>query len=187
MTRHIELRNHADAAIPRIFDHLMNLVLRVVDAVRSFFLQQRELLAFGPEPLIVGEMPVENIQLDRLHAIKIALNHRDRYKVATDIDHQAPPRKSGLVVDADSGNGEALRSGSYPVAGKFRRADAPSGFAALRRTCVGVIFQMIGLILSSCCTASLAPVVWMIKLDWFDCASRHNGMPVSRESVSKKR
>ena len=125
MARHIELRNHADSAIPRIFDHLMNLVLRVVDAIRSFFLQQRELLAFGPEPLIVGEMPVENIQLDRLHAIQIALNHRDRYKVATDIDHQAPPRKSGLVVDADSGNGEALRSGSYQLQESLQAVQYP--------------------------------------------------------------
>ncbi len=61
MAGHVEFRNHADAAVARVGDHVADLVLRVVVAVRALLLQLWIALAFNAEALVVREMPVEDV------------------------------------------------------------------------------------------------------------------------------
>src|SRR5436309_682980 len=48
-------------------------------------------------------MPVQNVELHGFHSIEIALDDLDRHKVARDINEQAAPGKTGLVVDGKRG------------------------------------------------------------------------------------
>ena len=106
---HIEFGNHADAAIVRVLDDVCDLLLRVVETVRALFLKKRIDLAFDWETLVIREMPVEDIELHRFHAVQVALDHVDRLEVAAGINHQAAPREARLVVDGDRRRGETLR------------------------------------------------------------------------------
>src|SRR5579864_2773490 len=109
VTRHIEFRNYANAAVTRVVDHVADLVLGVVQAVRTQFVQLGKALAFDTEALIVGKVPVKNVQLDRGHSVEIALDHVEWHEMAAGVDHQTAPRKARLVLNRDCGNGEALR------------------------------------------------------------------------------
>ena len=65
-------------------------------------------LALDAEALVVGEVPVEDVQLDRGHGVEIALDHFDRHPVARHIEHQAAPGEARLVFDVDGGRFEAI-------------------------------------------------------------------------------
>src|ERR1700746_210516 len=45
VTGHIEFRNYANATVQRVLDHIADLVLRVIQAVRSHFVQLGKALA----------------------------------------------------------------------------------------------------------------------------------------------
>ena len=53
VSRHVEFRDHANAALARIRDHVADLVLRVVEAIRAHFMQLGEFLALNAEALIL--------------------------------------------------------------------------------------------------------------------------------------
>ena len=101
MSRHVELRNDADPPVGCISDNVANLFLGVVKPVRPHRLQLGEALALNSEPLVIGEMPVEDIHLHRSQTVNVALDDLDRLPMAGDVDHQSPPRKARLVPDAD--------------------------------------------------------------------------------------
>src|SRR6266542_2527375 len=108
VARHIELGNHADAAIMGVRNDLANLFLRVVEAIGAHFLQLREPLALNAKSLIVRQVPVEHVQLDRRHRVQIPLDYLDRHEVAAGINHEPAPWEPRLVIDRDRGNGKAL-------------------------------------------------------------------------------
>ena len=118
VARHIEFRNHANAALARVRNQIANFVLRVVQAIRAHFLQLGKFLALDAEALVVRKMPVKYVQLHRGHAVEIALEHIERDKVAADVDHQSAPGKARAVVDRNRRHGKALRPWSAPIAGK---------------------------------------------------------------------
>ena len=57
--------------------------------------------AFDPETLIFGEMPVEDIQLDSRHAIKVALDDLDWLPVPGHVDQQSAPWEAWPVLNTD--------------------------------------------------------------------------------------
>ena len=69
MTGHIELRHNADATGARIADNLPRLFLGVELPVGPHAGQLRKYFALDAEALIVGKVPVEDVQLDGRHAV----------------------------------------------------------------------------------------------------------------------
>jgi hypothetical protein len=103
----VELGHHANAAIAGVGDELADFVLRVIHAVGAHAGEPGKFLALDAESLVVGKVPVHDIQLHCCHRVEVALEHLDRDEVAADVEHQASPREARLVFDGDSGNGES--------------------------------------------------------------------------------
>ena len=66
-------------------------------------MELRKLLTLDTESLILSQMPVKNIQLDRRHRIEIALENLRRLIVTGDIDQQTTPGKTRLIINLDAG------------------------------------------------------------------------------------
>src|SRR5262249_9492298 len=99
MPRHVELRNDPNATLPRECDQVTDLFLRVVKSVGTHLLQLGKFLTFDPESLIVREVQVEYVQLDRSHAVQIALQYVHRHVMPANIDQQPAPEKSRLILN----------------------------------------------------------------------------------------
>ncbi len=64
---------------------------------------------------------MKDVHLHRFHAIDVALQNIQRDEVPADVDHQAAPRKSRLIVNGHRGHGESFRARPAPVAEKSAR------------------------------------------------------------------
>src|SRR5262249_11344234 len=148
VTGNVEFRNDADAAIPGVIHHLPDLRLRVVEAVRSFLMEFRKQLAFDAKALIVRQMPVEDIQLDRRHRVEIAQDDLDRHPMTGDIHHQPAPGKSRAVVNLDSRDSESLWTGSDQLNKSLHPPQRPSHRAGDKVSSFRADAQSVGLILS---------------------------------------
>src|ERR1700745_2871641 len=115
MAGRVELCNNADAAIMRIRDEVTDLRLCIVVDFRSHARQFGKHLALDAKPLIVGKVPVQNVHLHRRHAIEIALEHIERNEMPTNIDQQATPGKTRLILDRDGGCGKSTRSDRHQL------------------------------------------------------------------------
>src|SRR4029077_13262226 len=93
VARHVEFRDHADAAVARIRDQLTDFALGVVETVRTQFVELRKSLAFYPEALVFRQMPVKYVELYCGHAVQVPLKDVERDKVAADVNHQSAPGK----------------------------------------------------------------------------------------------
>ena len=82
VTWHIEFRHNANPAIARILDHIPQLLLRVVQAIRAFLIKFWKPPALDPEALIIGKVPVQHIHLYRSHSIDVSLNNVHRKEMA---------------------------------------------------------------------------------------------------------
>ena len=109
MPRHIEFRNHPDAALARILDQLAHLRLRIKLPIRSQLGQFREFLALQPESLIVRQMQVQHVQLHRLHRVHISFQRVHVNKMPAHVDHQPAPGKSWRVFDMHRRSPKARR------------------------------------------------------------------------------
>src|SRR5882672_4537327 len=67
--------------------------------VGARFMEFRKFLALGAEPLVLREVPVENVHLHGFHAVQIAANHFERDEMARGIHHQTAPRETRLVLN----------------------------------------------------------------------------------------
>ena len=85
--RHIEFRDDADAAIARVGDHVADLFLRVVQAVRAQSMQLWKLFALDAEALVFREVPVEDVHLHGFHSIKISPDDVEGNEMPRGIDH----------------------------------------------------------------------------------------------------
>src|SRR5688572_31648092 len=94
----IKLRHDTNAAVARVRDHVLDLFLRVVIAIRTQLVQLWKLLALDAEALVFGQMPVKDVHLHRRHRVEIALEHFDGLEVTRDVDQQTAPGETWLVV-----------------------------------------------------------------------------------------
>src|ERR1700730_5947630 len=108
---HVELRHHADTTLLCIRDHAADFGLGVEEPVRTHFMQLREYPALDAEALVLGKMPVKYVQLDRGHAVQVALDYIHRDEVAAGVNHQPPPGKARTVLDGNGRRGEACACG----------------------------------------------------------------------------
>ena len=111
MARHVELGDHADAAIARVRDHLAHLILRVVLAVGAHLLQLRKALALDAEALVIGKVPVEDVQLHGRHAVERALHVRDgiQWRATSSISPRQGKRGWSSMVTAGTPNPPAVQ------------------------------------------------------------------------------
>jgi len=107
VTRHIEFRHHADAAISGVSNQVANLVLRVVEGVGTQFVELWIFPALHAKTLILREVPVKNVHLHGFHAVDVPANDIERNEMACGIDHQTAPRKTRLVLNLERRRGEA--------------------------------------------------------------------------------
>src|ERR1041385_1108819 len=107
---HIEFRHHANAAIARVLDYFLDLVLGVKLPLGRELLQPRKLPALHPEPLIVRKVPVQYVELHRLHAIQLALDYLHGHKVAGNIDQQSVPGEARAVFNQHRWSGKTFRA-----------------------------------------------------------------------------
>jgi hypothetical protein len=82
VTREVELGDHADAALGGIIDDVADLGACVEIPIRCQLVQLGPGEALDPETLVVHQMPVEDVELDRGHPVEVAFDHRDRHEVA---------------------------------------------------------------------------------------------------------
>ena len=92
---HVELRHDADAAGAGVGDDVPGLFLGVVEAIGAGGSELGKELALDAEALILGEVPVEDVELHGGHGVEVALDDVDRLEVAADVDHQAAPAEAG--------------------------------------------------------------------------------------------
>ena len=56
------------------------------------------------EALVIAQVPVEDVQLHRRHAVQRALDLAHRLEVAAHVDHQPAPAEARRVLNAHRGN-----------------------------------------------------------------------------------
>src|SRR5947209_2194295 len=110
--RHIEFGHDANAAVMRVGDKVASFVLGVEEAVRAEGVQLGESLAFNPEALIFGEVPMEDVHLHGFHPIDVAPDDIEGNEMAADIYHQTAPGEAWLILNFHGGGYEAVGTGS---------------------------------------------------------------------------
>src|SRR6185503_6870945 len=83
-----------------VSDDFASLLLSVVQTVAAHFVKTRITFTFDSKSLIVRQMPVEHVELDRSHRVEVSLEHLDRLKMTSYVDKQPPPRKARFVLYA---------------------------------------------------------------------------------------
>src|ERR1051326_7675185 len=96
---HIELGHDADTAIVRVSDNFASLLLGVEQPVRAELRQFWEGLALDSVTLVFAEMPMEDVELNRCHAVERTFYNLDGHEVACAVDHQSTPTKTWRVVN----------------------------------------------------------------------------------------
>ncbi len=161
VARDVDLRNDLDVALSRIRDHLADLVLRIEAAVRALGAgdriaaaiagrnaaaadpgQLRVALDLHAPALVIGEMPMEGVELLLGHRIEDLLDLIQALEVAGRIEHQAAPAETGGIVDAQrrelplAATGEQLRE-------RGRTVEQPGFGCGLHRCAARVRTQLI--------------------------------------------
>lgn len=101
VTGHIELGDDADAARGCVGDDFADLLLCVVLTVGAEFSELGVNAAFNAEALVLGEVPVKDVELDGGHSVESAQNVGDRKEVAAGIEHESAPGEAGCVFNVD--------------------------------------------------------------------------------------
>lgn len=84
--------------------------------------EQRIFFDLDPPALIVGQMPVEFVDLVQREDVDVGLHVLDREEMAADVEHRPAVGERGLVAD-DAGGISPPR----PAAGGFEARAAPPG------------------------------------------------------------
>ena len=90
-----------------------------------------EALALDAEPLAIVEVPSQHVQLDRRHAIDIALEDIDGNEVPANVDQRALPHEARLIVNRDRGTEKPLGVMVMSCRKVSSPRRSPSGLGAL--------------------------------------------------------
>ena len=137
VARHLDLRHHGDEALGGVGDDLADLVPAVETAVARAPLVAESALGgqLGVFPdlqapgLVVGQVPVEAVQLVQRHAVEARLDERGRKIVAAAVEHEAAPGEARPVHDVQAGQ----RHAASPPGCRFPGGRAPVGAASACR------------------------------------------------------
>ena len=147
MPRHIELRDDADAAVARVRHDVAHLRLCVIQPVRAHALQPRVAQALHAEPLVLREMPVQHVELDRRHAVEGALDHLDRLEVPADIHQQSAPREARRVLDVHGGHEKPVGVAGHELQQRLEAAEHADDGRRPQRGPRRVDVERVGLVL----------------------------------------
>ncbi len=106
VARHVELGHDAYPEAPGVVDECPNLVVAQVSAVLGDGVQARPHCALDPVRLVVGEVQVQDVQVEQRHGIECAMQCLGSDPVPTDVDQQPTPGQgcgSVAVIAARSG------------------------------------------------------------------------------------
>ena len=122
----VDLRDDGDVAFRCIAHHVADLVLGVVAAIRTRFPvaahaaiargnaaaadlgQLRISLDLDAPALVVGQVPVEGVELVQRHRVEQLLDFIHGLEMARRIQHQSAPGEARRVVDMHGGNAKAV-------------------------------------------------------------------------------
>src|SRR6516162_4575442 len=107
--RHIKLRHDTHTTVARIRDQVPDFLLGVVKAVRTVFLEFGKPAAFEAETLVIRQMPVKYVHFYGFEAVDVSLDHFNWNKMPAGVNHQSPPGKARLVLNADGRDGKSIR------------------------------------------------------------------------------
>src|SRR5437879_2699290 len=127
MARHLDLRHDRHEARGGVGDDLADIVLRIeatvglaveaprgrvldlstderLTAPRAHLGETRVLLDLEAPPLVVGQVPVEAVELMERREIDVLLHELLRHEVTGHVEVDAPPREPGRVLDRNRGD-----------------------------------------------------------------------------------
>src|SRR5256712_13759465 len=127
MARHLDLRHDRHEARACVGDDLADIVLRIEATVRlaveaprgrvlvlstderltpprPHLVETRVLLDLEAPPLVVGQVPVEAVELMERREIDVLLHELLRHEVTGHVEVDAPPREPGRVLDRNRGD-----------------------------------------------------------------------------------
>ena len=130
----------------RVLDDAANLFLGVEEAIGALLLQQGKLFALHPEALIFREVPMEDVELDRFHAVEGAIHHIEGHEMAARVQHQSAPGKARLIVDSHCRNDEASWRDTDELQKGLQAVQHAQRIGGFEVHLVGCNLQMIGLI-----------------------------------------
>ncbi|SQI30560.1 Uncharacterised protein [Serratia plymuthica] len=138
MARQIDFRHHPDAARCGVSHHLLHLFAGIELAVAGQLLQFGVALRGKAPALVVGQMPMEDIEFGRRHAVELAQDIRQRQEMARRIQQHAAPRETRHVGNRHQRQEGVLAVGLHQLQQGFhaaQRAEAGIGgqCGALRR------------------------------------------------------
>src|SRR5258706_5211755 len=82
----IKFRHYPNAALARISNNLAHLILRIEQTIGAERVELGELLTFDAKALVLGQMPMKDVQLYRGHRIEIPFEDFHGLVVTADID-----------------------------------------------------------------------------------------------------
>ena len=156
VARKVDFGNHRDAVLGGVGHHVAHLILRVVSAVGgvvggaplladhrmaaegAHLRQTGVALDFEAPALVVGQVPVQRVELVQRHDVDDALHLVDREEVARDVEVLSAVGEAGCILDAEAGHRpcDGLGGRSFAVDGHgqqlLHRLDGIE-HAALRR------------------------------------------------------
>src|SRR6476646_9424570 len=98
VSRDIKFGYDANATLTSVLDNFFRLLLRIKLTIRAHLMQLRKLLTFNPKPLVLRQMPMEDVELHSRHCIEISLQDLWRFVMSTNVNQQTTPAKARLVL-----------------------------------------------------------------------------------------
>ena len=161
MSRHVDLGHYSDAAFLGVGNHLADFVVGVELALVATFplvlgiIELRIGLALDAPSGMVGEVPMEVVQLVEAHQIQGFLQQAERLIVAPRVVHEATERIGCPVVDFAVGHHaisanqlvqSALRPNGIACDGGFAPLDHDAVFVGVVEDGFGIDFDFLQLV-----------------------------------------
>src|SRR5215472_5614367 len=99
MAGHVELRHDPNPSRCRISNDFTRLILGVKEPVRSHPVQVRKFFALDAKSLVLSQVPVKDVELDRRHAVQIPLEYFHGLVVTGHINQKTAPLKARLILN----------------------------------------------------------------------------------------
>ncbi len=146
VARHVDLRHHADTALGGVAHHLTHLFRRVEQPVAGKLRQLRIALRAETPALVVGQVPVQDVELRRGHAVDLTFDIRQRDKVTRRVEQQPTPREARRIFNGDPRQRGVFRAVLHQLEQRFHGAQRAEAGVSGDIDAVGVYREPIAFI-----------------------------------------
>ncbi len=146
MARDVELGHDPDAAIRSVGDDVPDLVLGIIKSIRTEPMQAGKDLALKAKALVIGQVPVEDVQFDSGHPVQVSLDDIHGHEVAGGINEEPPPGESGLIIDLKAGNEIALAVGVHELKDGLKAMEDAEVGLGNEKDAVRIYSEAVGLV-----------------------------------------